>query len=164
MRTASEAAATFERRQSPILHDDEGVVVPNDWLYENSKLTRAEGDDAADRVVRRDADGHPVAWHDLDAKSPHPTAELRQYLVARIRLDPVQAAAVHGHYRALNVDQIVLAQPSLPFKQLVCHIGCYRHKLFSRFGFSLSDCHAQALAWVDPNSRTASSTDLASAA
>ena len=104
MRTASGAAAAFARRRIPIHHDDWAVVCPNDLLCGSSKLTCAEGDDAADRVVRRNADGHPVTGHDLDAKTPHPTAELRQYLVARIRLDPVQAAAVHGYDRALDVD------------------------------------------------------------
>jgi hypothetical protein len=67
--------------------------------------------------------GHPVARHDLDAESAHSAAQLRQHFVPGVGLHAVETAAVHGHDRALNVDQIVLAQPSLPFKQLFCHIG-----------------------------------------
>src|SRR4029453_1005777 len=92
----------------------------NDFrLYGNSKLTCAEGDDAADRVVRRNADGHPVARHDLDPKSAHAPAELREHFVASIRLPPAQPAAVHCDDCALDIDQIVLTQTfSLPFQSI----------------------------------------------
>ena len=83
----------------------------------NSKLTCAEGDDAADGIVWRHANGDPVARHDLDTEPAHPPAELGENLVAGIRLHPVQPAAVNGDNCALDIDQIVLTQTfSLPFK------------------------------------------------
>jgi hypothetical protein len=73
-------------------------------------LARAEGNDAPHRIVRGNPYGHPIAGHDLDSESAHPTAELREHLVAGVRLDAVQPAAVHGNHRPLNVYQIVLTQ------------------------------------------------------
>src|SRR5262245_30706122 len=102
------------------------------------KLTCAEGDDAADRVVRRYADGHPVPRHDLDAEPAHPAAQLRQHFVPGVGLHAVETAAMHGNHRALDVDQIVLAQPSLPFKQLFCHIGKFRTSYSCPYGFRRS--------------------------
>src|SRR5687768_11236210 len=55
------------------------------------RLSGAEGDDAADRIVGRDPDGHAVARHDLDAKSPHPAAQLRQHFVSGVALHTVEA-------------------------------------------------------------------------
>ena len=52
-------------------------------------LPGAEGDDSALGIVRRDADRDPIARHDLDAESPHPTAELCQHLVAGVYLHAV---------------------------------------------------------------------------
>ena len=76
----------------------------------NSCSACAEGDDAADRIVRRDADGHAIAWNDLDAEAAHAAAELCQHLVSGVALHAVETAAVHRNDRALHVDQIVLAQ------------------------------------------------------
>ena len=64
-------------------------------------LSGAEGDDAADRVVGGDADGHAIAGHDLDAEAPHPAAQLRQHFVARLGLDAIQAAASAPRRRCL---------------------------------------------------------------
>src|SRR5581483_614517 len=73
-------------------------------------LARAERDDAANRIVRRDADGHAIARHDFDAKAAHAAAELRQNLVTGVALHAIQTTAVHRDDGALHVDQIVLAQ------------------------------------------------------
>src|SRR5215470_2349972 len=67
-------------------------------------LAGAEGNDPADRIVRRHADGHAVSWNHLDAKAAHAAAELRQDFVAGIALHAVKPAAVHRHDGALHVD------------------------------------------------------------
>ena len=88
-------------------------------LSGNSKLACAEGDDAADGVVGRHANGNPIPWHDLDPEPAHSPAELGKHLVSRIRLHPVQPAAVDSDDCALDIDQIVLTQTfSLPFKHV----------------------------------------------
>src|SRR5215203_2970820 len=61
----------------------------------NSALTGAESNDAALRIVGRDADGDPVARHHLDAKSPHSSAQLRENFVSGVDLHAVESAAVH---------------------------------------------------------------------
>src|SRR5262249_2336451 len=73
-------------------------------------LACAEGEEAADRIVRRHADGPAISRNHLDAEAAHAAAELRQHLVSRVALHPVQAATVHSDDSALHVDQIVLAQ------------------------------------------------------
>ena len=60
-------------------------------------------------VVRRDADGHAVARHDLDAKPSHAPAQLGQHFVAGVHLHAVKSTAVHGDDGALHVNQIVFA-------------------------------------------------------
>ena len=54
-------------------------------------LPCAEGDDAADRVVRRDTDGHAIAGNHLDAEAPHPAAQLCENFVPGVALDAIQA-------------------------------------------------------------------------
>jgi hypothetical protein len=79
-------------------------------------LARAEGDDAPDRIVRRDADGHAISRNYLDAEAAHPAAELGEHLVACVALHAVKPAAVNRHHRALHVNEIILAQSaSNPF-------------------------------------------------
>jgi hypothetical protein len=78
-------------------------------------LSRAESDDSADRVIGRDAHGDTVARNHLDAKAAHATAQLRQYLVTRIALDPVKPAGMNGYYGSLHIYEIVLAQSAHPF-------------------------------------------------
>ena len=73
-------------------------------------LACAEGDDAPDRIVRRDADGHAVSRHHLDAEAAHAAAELGEHFVAGVALHAVETAAVNRHHGALHVDEIVLAQ------------------------------------------------------
>ena len=88
-------------------------------LYWNSIdiwLACAEGDDAPDRIVRRNADGDSVSRDHFDAEAAHSTAELGEHLVAGVALHAVEPAAVNRHDRALHIDQIVLAQTaSVPF-------------------------------------------------
>jgi hypothetical protein len=67
-------------------------------------LACSEGDDAADRIVRRNADGYAIAWHHLDAESPHAPAQLGEHFVASVTLNPVEPAAVNRHDSALHVD------------------------------------------------------------
>jgi hypothetical protein len=57
----------------------------------------AEGDDAADRIVGGNADGHAIARDDFDAEAAHAAAQLREDLVALIALHAIKPAAVHGH-------------------------------------------------------------------
>src|SRR5687768_10307701 len=98
----------------------------------NRFLASAEGDDAADGIVRRDADSDAVPGHNLDAEPSHAAAQLRENFVSLVARDAIQAPAVDSHYGALHVDQIVLAQ-KLSFLQRLCHIGARRYKLISRF-------------------------------
>ena len=95
-------------------------------LYLNSNclwLARPERDDAPDRIVRRNADGHAIARNDFDTEAAHSTAELGQHLVAGVTLHSVQPATVHGDDGALHVNQIILAQLlANPFcRQTLCH-------------------------------------------
>ena len=76
-------------------------------------LASPEGDDAADWIVRRHANGHAIAGHDLDAEAAHAAAQLCQHFVTGITLHAVESAAVHCDDRALHVDEIVLAQKPL---------------------------------------------------
>ena len=91
-----------------------GVWVGGYRLCSNSNcvfgLAGSERDDASDGIVGRDANGHAIAGHDFDAKSPHPPAQLGQYFVARIDLHPVKTAAVNGYHGALDINKVVLAQ------------------------------------------------------
>ena len=73
-------------------------------------LACAEGNDAPDRIVRRNADGHAISRDDLDAEAAHSAAELGQHFMAGVTLHAVKPSAMHGYDGALHVDQIVLAQ------------------------------------------------------
>jgi hypothetical protein len=78
----------------------------------------AEGNDAANRVVGRDAYGYPITRNDLDPEAAHPAAELSEHLVALVTLHAIQAATVNCHDRALHIYQIILAQLlSFPIKE-----------------------------------------------
>src|SRR5690349_23339346 len=78
-------------------------------------LASAEGDDAADGIVGRDAYSHSIAGYHLDPEAAHPAAELRQHFVAGIYLHAIQPAAVNGDHGALDINQVVLAQIRCPF-------------------------------------------------
>jgi hypothetical protein len=89
-------------------------------LYGDSSVlsASAEGNDAANRIVWRDADGYPIARNHLDAEAAHPAAELCQDLVALVALHSVETAAMDRHDRALHIYQIILAQLlSFPIKE-----------------------------------------------
>ena len=73
-------------------------------------LSGAEGDDAADGIVRRHADGDAVTGNDFDSKAAHPAAQLCKNFVARIALNSVQPAGMHRDDRSLHINQIVFAQ------------------------------------------------------
>jgi hypothetical protein len=74
------------------------------------RLSGSEGDDAANRVVRRHANGDTIAGHDLDPEAAHPSAQLREHFMAGIALDAVQPTRVNGDHSPLHIDQIVFAQ------------------------------------------------------
>ncbi len=69
-----------------------------------SYLTRAEWNDAADRIVGRNAYGHPVTRYNLDTEAPHTPAQLGEYFVPGITLDAIETSAVHCYDRSLHVD------------------------------------------------------------
>src|SRR5262249_51283006 len=70
-------------------------------------LARAEGDDAPDRIVGRDAHGHAISRNNFDTEAAHSAAELGQHFMAGVALNPIEAPAVDSHDRALHVDEIV---------------------------------------------------------
>ena len=80
-----------------------------------SDLASAEGDDAANRIVGRDANRYAIPRHYLDTKTAHAAAQLRQHLMPLVALHAVKPATMYGHNGSLNVDQIVLAQLAFPF-------------------------------------------------
>jgi len=73
-------------------------------------LACAEGDDAPDGIVRRDADGHAIARDYLDAEAAHSAAELGQHLMPCVALHAVKTAAVDRNHGALHINEIILAQ------------------------------------------------------
>src|SRR5438034_9230196 len=88
------------------------------WFW----LAGPEGDDAADRIVRRNSHGDASPRDHLDAKPPHSAAELCQHFMASVALHAIEPAAVHRDYGTLHVDKIILAQLlACPFRQLLCH-------------------------------------------
>ena len=97
--------------------------------YGNSNLcwlAGTEGNDAPDRIVRRNADGDSIARNDFNAEAAHSTAELGQHLVTGVALHAIQSAAVHRDDGALHVNQIILAQLlACPFFQtnIVPHLS-----------------------------------------
>ena len=100
------------------------------WEFKSGYLASAEGDDAADRIVGRNADGHAIAGHHLDSEAAHPAAQLRKHLVALVALHAIKTAAVDRHDGALHINQIVLAQAlSFPIKDCAT---------FTRVGSNLS--------------------------
>ena len=97
------------------------------WSSNCLWLAGAERDDAPDRVVRRNADGHAITRDDFDTEAAHSTTELGQHFMAGVTLHSVKPATVHGDDGALHVNQIILAQLlANPFcRQTLCHI-CIR--------------------------------------
>ena len=83
-----------------------------------SGLSGPEGDDAADRVVRRHADGHAITWNNFDPEAAHAAAQLCEHFVSRIALHTIEAAGMDSHNGALHVDQIVFTQYLVLFVEL----------------------------------------------
>ena len=86
------------------------------WLSSSRcELASAEGNDAADGIVRGNPNGDSVPGDHLDAEAAHAAAQLRENFVARINLDAIKPAAVNCHDRALDINEVVLAQICCPF-------------------------------------------------
>jgi hypothetical protein len=118
VRDALDAVATCQI--GAVRHVRAGASETISGLYGDSSVfsASAEGDDAANRIVWRDADGYPIARDHLDAEAAHPAAELSQDLMALVTLHSVETAAMDRHDRALHIYQIILAQLlSFPIKE-----------------------------------------------
>ena len=76
------------------------------------QIASPEGEEAADRVGGRDADGDSITWNDFDSEATHTAAQLCEYFVSSIALHAIEAARVDSHDSALHVDQIVFTQYS----------------------------------------------------
>ena len=70
----------------------------------HQQLSCAERDDAAHRIVRRDANRYAVTGDDLDAEAPHPATQLSEHLMAGIALHAIQTTGVHRHHGSLHID------------------------------------------------------------
>ncbi len=81
-----------------------------DWPSRVSRLSCAERDDAANRIVWRNADGDAITGDDFDAEAAHPAAQLREDFMSGIALDAIQPARVDSDDDALHVDKIIFAQ------------------------------------------------------
>jgi len=98
----------------------------------------AEGDDAANGIVRGDANRHAITWNYLDPETTHTAAQLRKHFVALVAVHAVKATAVDRHDRALHINQIVLAQ-MLSFLQsiIVPHpLNIYKDRTASSTSFA----------------------------
>lgn len=73
-------------------------------------LTSPERDNSSGWVVGRYPYRDPVPGDDLDAKTPHLTAELSQYLVTGVALNSIKPATVDSHHGPLNINEIVFRQ------------------------------------------------------
>lgn len=67
-------------------------------------LSRAEGNDAAHRIIGRDANRYAVTGDDLDAEAPHPAAQLSEHLVAGVTLHAIKTTGVHRYDGSLHID------------------------------------------------------------
>jgi hypothetical protein len=106
-----------------------------------SALSGAEGDDAADRVVRRYANRDAVAGNNFDSEATHPAAQLRQHLMPRITLHAVQTARVNRNHGSLHIYQIVFAQSGVPLTEEMSGLG--RTKVASRVPHCAAACKSR---------------------
>lgn len=67
-------------------------------------LSGAERDDAANGIVRRNADSDAIAGHDFDTEAAHPAAQLREDLMTGVALDAIQPARMDSDDGALHID------------------------------------------------------------
>ena len=74
------------------------------WLSRVGQLSGAERDDAANRIVRRNADSDAISGHDFDTEAAHPAAQLRENLMAGVALDAIQPARMDSDDGALHID------------------------------------------------------------
>ena len=79
-------------------------------LRVKSWSTSAECDDAANRIVGRDAYRHAITGNNLDSKAAHPAAQLRKHFMSGVALHAIQPTGVDCDDGSLHVDQIVFAQ------------------------------------------------------
>ena len=86
-------------------------------------LPGAERDDAANRIVGRDANGDSIPGNDLDSEASHPAAQLCENFVSGVALHSIQSAGVDRHDGPLHIYQVVFAQQLIlsRFQQSVCH-------------------------------------------
>jgi hypothetical protein len=70
----------------------------------------AESNDPSFWIVRRYTYGDPISRNHLNPKSTHAPAQLREYFMARITLNPIQPAAVNSDDSSLDVDEIFFTQ------------------------------------------------------
>ena len=75
-----------------------------DWLSRVAQLSGAERDDAANGIVRRNADSDAIAGDDFDTEAAHPAAQLRENLMAGVALDAIQPARMDSDDGALHID------------------------------------------------------------
>ena len=87
------------------------------WPKSVDELASAEGNDAANRIVRRNAYGDSIPGDHFDAEAAHPAAQLSQHFVARIDLHAIKTATMDGHDGALNINEVILAQICCPFNR-----------------------------------------------
>ena len=73
-------------------------------------LSRAERNDTANRIVWRNADRDAIAGYDLDTEAAHPSAQLREDLMASVALDAIQPARMDSDDGALHINKIIFAQ------------------------------------------------------
>jgi hypothetical protein len=81
-----------------------------------SGLSRPEGDDAADRVVRGYANCDAITRDNFDPEAAHAAAQLRENFVSRIALHAIEPTGMDRYHGALHVDQIVFAQYLILFE------------------------------------------------
>ena len=104
---AVHAASAFDRRAGDVgVRSVYRLCWSSNWLW----LACTKRDDAPDRIVRRNADGHAIARNYFDTEAAHAAAQLGQHFVTCVTLHAIKPPAMHGHDCALHVDQIVLAQ------------------------------------------------------
>jgi hypothetical protein len=60
--------------------------------FKTWQLSGAERNDAAHWIVRGDAYRHAIAGHDLDAETPHASAQLREHFMTRVTLHTIKTA------------------------------------------------------------------------
>jgi hypothetical protein len=94
------------------------AVVPTTGSVDMAhRLSGADRDDAADRIIRRYTDGHAITGDYFDSEAAHPAAQLREHLVPGVALHAVQPTGVDRDDGALHIYQIVLAQSADPFDE-----------------------------------------------